>query len=58
VVSFSSSSFRVDQAILTGESMSVRKIVEVVSDSSAVKQDMVNILFGVSLTPEFPAHLS
>ncbi|ESK93023.1 calcium-transporting atpase [Moniliophthora roreri MCA 2997] len=45
LLSVSSSSFRVDQAILTGESVSVNKSVEVVSDPRAVKQDMVNMLF-------------
>ncbi|KDQ59419.1 hypothetical protein JAAARDRAFT_32974 [Jaapia argillacea MUCL 33604] len=45
IVSVSSSSFRVDQAILTGESVSVHKSVDVVSDTGAVKQDMTNMLF-------------
>ncbi|KAF9050639.1 calcium ATPase [Hymenopellis radicata] len=45
LVSVSSSSFRVDQAILTGESTSVHKGTEVVSDAKAVKQDMINMLF-------------
>ncbi|WWC87715.1 potassium/sodium efflux P-type ATPase, fungal-type [Kwoniella dendrophila CBS 6074] len=45
ILSFSSSSFRVDQAMLTGESMSVGKIDGVVEDTSAVKQDMINMLF-------------
>ncbi|KAI0262859.1 hypothetical protein BC834DRAFT_971682 [Gloeopeniophorella convolvens] len=45
LLSVSSSSFRVDQAILTGESVSVRKSVDVVPDGKAVKQDMTNILF-------------
>lgn len=40
-----SSSFRVDQAILTGESMSVNKELTVVKDQRAVKQDMTNMLF-------------
>ena len=48
ILSISSSSFRVDQAILTGESISVNKSVEVVSDTGAVKQDMTNMLFAVS----------
>lgn len=48
LLSVSSSSFRIDQAILTGESTSVHKGVEVVPDSKAVKQDMTNILFSVS----------
>ena len=51
MISFSSSSFRVDQAVLTGESMSVRKITDVVKDDKAVKQDMINILFAVSARP-------
>ncbi|KAI0303358.1 Ca-transporting ATPase [Multifurca ochricompacta] len=45
LISVSSSSFRVDQAILTGESVSVSKSVTVVSDVKAVKQDMINMLF-------------
>jgi P-type Ca2+ transporter type 2A len=47
IVSVSSSSFRVDQAVLTGESVSVHKGVGVVNDPRAVKQDMTNILFSV-----------
>jgi hypothetical protein len=47
LLSVSSSSFRVDQAILTGESESVSKSVDVVSDVKAVKQDMTNMLFSV-----------
>lgn len=45
LVAINSSSFRVDQAILTGESVSVNKDIDVVADSRAVKQDMTNILF-------------
>ncbi|KAF4615292.1 hypothetical protein D9613_003225 [Agrocybe pediades] len=45
LLSVSSSSFRIDQAILTGESVSVHKSVDVVPDTKAVKQDMTNILF-------------
>ncbi|KAK8861439.1 potassium/sodium efflux P-type ATPase, fungal-type [Kwoniella newhampshirensis] len=45
ILSFSSSSFRVDQAMLTGESMSVGKSEHAVKDQSAVKQDMTNMLF-------------
>jgi P-type Ca2+ transporter type 2A len=52
LLSVSSSSFRVDQAILTGESISVNKSEEVVQDGKAVKQDMVNMLFSVC-TPLF-----
>ena len=48
LLSVSSSSFRVDQAILTGESVSVNKSVHVVPDPKAVKQDMTNMLFSVS----------
>lgn len=40
-----SNSFRVDQAILTGESESVSKDTRVVQDENAVKQDQVNMLF-------------
>jgi P-type Ca2+ transporter type 2A len=47
LLSVSSSSFRVDQAILTGESESVSKSTGVVSDLKAVKQDMTNMLFTV-----------
>ncbi|KAJ4501578.1 hypothetical protein C8R41DRAFT_805068 [Lentinula lateritia] len=45
VISVSSSSFRVDQAILTGESTSVNKSIESIADVKAVKQDMTNMLF-------------
>lgn len=45
VLSIQSNSFRVDQAILTGESESVGKETRVIQDSRAVKQDQVNILF-------------
>ncbi|BGP13640.1 hypothetical protein JCM10213_007817 [Rhodosporidiobolus nylandii] len=45
VLSISSASFTVDQALLTGESQSVSKVTEVVEDEKAVKQDMVNMLF-------------
>lgn len=40
-----SSTFRVDQSILTGESVSVSKDTNAVNLSNAVKQDMTNILF-------------
>ncbi|CAO3616058.1 unnamed protein product [Mucor hiemalis] len=45
VLSISSSVFRVDQAILTGESVSVEKQVEAIKDDNAVKQDQCNMLF-------------
>ena len=49
IISISSKNFRVDQAILTGESVSVNKSTDVVLDLKAVKQDMSNILFSVSV---------
>ncbi|KAN0066192.1 hypothetical protein ACQY0O_000286 [Thecaphora frezii] len=45
LIAINSSSFRVDQAILTGESIAVNKGLEPVADPRAVKQDMTNILF-------------
>ncbi|KAG9120004.1 hypothetical protein FRC07_004683, partial [Ceratobasidium sp. 392] len=45
IIAINSSSFRIDQAILTGESESVGKSVEVVGDAGAVKQDMTNMVF-------------
>jgi P-type Ca2+ transporter type 2A len=48
LLSVSSSSFRIDQAILTGESVSVNKYTDIVVDEKAVKQDQTNILFSVS----------
>jgi P-type Ca2+ transporter type 2A len=57
LLSVSSSSFRVDQAILTGESVSVSKSVDVVPDVKAVKQDMTNMLFTVRSQFFFPLHL-
>ena len=50
LLSVASSSFRMDQAILTGEATSVNKSVEAVIDASAVKQDMNNMLFAVNTT--------
>lgn len=44
-------SFRMDQAILTGESESVGKITTPVLDQRAVKQDQINMLFsGTTVT--------
>lgn len=54
LVSVSSSSFRVDQAILTGESVSVHKSINVVADTRAVKQDMTNMLFSVRVRGPHP----
>lgn len=45
LIAITSSSFRVDQAILTGESVSVNKDLEAIPDRDAVKQDMTNTLF-------------
>ncbi|KAH9842945.1 calcium-transporting ATPase [Rhodofomes roseus] len=45
LLSISSTSLRVDQAILTGESTSINKSVDIVADLKAVKQDMTNMLF-------------
>lgn len=45
LVSIQSNSFAIDQAILTGESEPVNKDTTVVQDTSAVKQDQLNIVF-------------
>ncbi|KAJ5650082.1 Sarcoplasmic/endoplasmic reticulum calcium ATPase 1 [Penicillium longicatenatum] len=45
LLSIHSNSFRVDQAILTGESESVAKETDAVKDRQAVKQEQVNMLF-------------
>ncbi|KAK9719623.1 hypothetical protein K7432_004665 [Basidiobolus ranarum] len=45
VLELISSTIRIDQAILTGESVSVNKQVEAIKDERAVKQDQLNILF-------------
>ena len=45
LLSIHSNSFRVDQAILTGESESVGKDVGAIKDQQAVKQDQINMLF-------------
>lgn len=45
IVEIYSSVFRMDQSILTGESVSVCKSVGAVEDTRAVKQDQVNMLF-------------
>jgi Ca2+ transporting ATPase len=45
LLSIQSNSFRVDQALLTGESESVSKDTRVVKDRQAVKQDQTNMLF-------------
>jgi Ca2+ transporting ATPase len=45
LLAIQSNSFRVDQAILTGESESVGKETRSIKDQQAVKQDQVNMLF-------------
>jgi Ca2+ transporting ATPase len=46
-----SNAFSVDQSILTGESESVGKTIEKISDTDAVKQDQINMLFsGTTVT--------
>ncbi|KAE8324142.1 hypothetical protein BDV39DRAFT_125373 [Aspergillus sergii] len=45
LIAVHSNSFRVDQAILTGESESVGKDTRAIHDKQAVKQDQTNILF-------------
>lgn len=45
LLSIQSNSFKVDQAILTGESESVDKDIKAIQDPQAVKQDQINILF-------------
>ncbi|KAJ5083794.1 hypothetical protein N7456_013221 [Penicillium angulare] len=45
LLSIHSNSFRVDQAILTGESESVSKETRAIKDRQAVKQEQVNMLF-------------
>lgn len=47
LISTESNSFRIDQAILTGESESVEKDTRTVEDQKAVKQDQINMLFSV-----------
>ena len=51
-----SSTFRVDQAILTGESYSVEKSLDAIKDKKAVKQDMLNILFSGTAVTHGKAH--
>ena len=45
ILAINSTSIRVDQALLTGESVSVPKQTESVDDMRAVNQDKVNLLF-------------
>lgn len=48
LLAIQSNSFRVDQAVLTGESESVSKDTRSIKDEQAVKQDQTNILFSGS----------
>ncbi|XP_072164497.1 calcium-transporting ATPase sarcoplasmic/endoplasmic reticulum type-like [Diadema setosum] len=45
ITSIKSTTLRVDQALLTGESVSVMKYVEAIPDPRAVNQDKKNVLF-------------
>lgn len=45
LLSIQSNNFRIDQALLTGESESVGKDTRAIKDSEAVKQDQINMLF-------------
>lgn len=45
LLSIQSNNFRIDQALLTGESESVGKDTRAIKDSRAVKQDQINMLF-------------
>ncbi|KAF7238762.1 Sarcoplasmic/endoplasmic reticulum calcium ATPase 1 [Varanus komodoensis] len=49
IISIKSTTLRVDQSILTGESVSVIKHTEPVPDPRAVNQDKKNMLFSVSV---------
>ncbi|VDK38220.1 unnamed protein product [Taenia asiatica] len=51
IVEICSTNLRVDQSILTGESVSVIKFTEAISDAGAVNQDKKNLLFsGTNIT--------
>lgn len=47
IIRIHSSVFKADQAILTGESISVNKEIDPITDARAVKQDQINIIFSV-----------
>lgn len=48
LVEIKSTTLRVDQSILTGESVSVTKHTDAIPDPRAVNQDKKNLLFSVS----------
>lgn len=51
IVEIIGAGLRVDQAILTGESVSVQKYIHAINKSSLVKQDQVNLVFsGTTVT--------
>ncbi|ORZ30791.1 putative calcium ion P-type ATPase [Catenaria anguillulae PL171] len=51
LLSIQSSTFRVDQAVLTGESVSVTKELAAIKDKDAVNQDKINTIFsGTTIT--------
>lgn len=56
LLSINSNAFRVDQSILTGESESVGKVTEAISDAQAVKQDQINMLFSGTTVVTGHAH--
>ena len=59
VLSINSNSFRIDQSILTGESESVGKDTEAITDANAVKQDQINMLFsGTTVTARSASGIS
>jgi len=47
LVKIYSTTIRIDQSILTGESVSVTKNMDIVEDERAVNQDKLNCLFSV-----------
>merc|ERR550534_2889792 len=53
IIKILSTTLRVDQALLTGESVSVLKTTDAVDDSKAVNQDKINLLFsGTNIASE------
>lgn len=53
LTSIRSTTLRVDQSILTGESVSVLKHTDPVPDPRAVNQDKKNMLFSVSFNSQY-----
>lgn len=49
ITSIYSTTLKIDQSILTGESMSIIKHTDPIPDDKAVNQDKKNMLFSVSL---------